>query len=171
VPGDRGLGFLHASRERARLPNWPALRVEYGERPGQIKLAAACAEAARIRALARDGVDWPAQEEARLRAEAAERELTERQDGLTLAKALREYVEKKRRAKDGLALKTRTQGFSEPVDLPNGGAAPGRTLALPPPSSKPHFNAGENREWSRARLPSPSRCVVEGNSRASTRAS
>ena len=85
------------------------LSKEYGERSGQIKLAAACAEAARIRALARDGVDWPAQEEARLRAEAASRELTERQDGLTLAEALHEYVEKKRRAKDGLALKTRTQ--------------------------------------------------------------
>lgn len=32
-----------------------------------------------------------------------------RQDGLTVAKALREYVEKKRRAKDGLALKARTK--------------------------------------------------------------
>ena len=36
------------------------LSQEYGEGPGQLKLAAACAEAARIRALARDGVDWPA---------------------------------------------------------------------------------------------------------------
>ena len=81
----------------------------YGEGPGQMKLAAACAAAARIRALARDGVDWPAQEEARLRAEAAAREVVERQEGLTLAKALREYVEKKRRAKDGLPLKTRTR--------------------------------------------------------------
>ena len=85
------------------------LSQEYGEGPGQIRLAAACAEAARIRALARDGVDWPAQEEARLRAEAAAREVTEREDGLTLAKALREYVEKKRRAKDGLPLKARTR--------------------------------------------------------------
>ncbi|EHR70967.1 Integrase [Burkholderiales bacterium JOSHI_001] len=85
------------------------LSQEYGEGPGQMKLAAACSEAARIRALARDGVDWPAQEEARLRAEAAAREQAEQQDGLTLAKALREYVEKKRRAKDGLALKARTK--------------------------------------------------------------
>ena len=44
------------------------LSQQYGEGPGQIRLAAACAEAARIRALARDGVDWPVQEEARLRA-------------------------------------------------------------------------------------------------------
>jgi hypothetical protein len=50
------------------------LPQEYGEGIGQMKLATACAEAARIRALARDGVDWPAQEEARLRAEKAERE-------------------------------------------------------------------------------------------------
>lgn len=85
------------------------LAQEYGEGPGQMKLAAACSEAARIRALARDGVDWPAQEEARLRAEVAAREQAERQDGLTVAKALREYVEKKRRAKDGLALKARTK--------------------------------------------------------------
>lgn len=85
------------------------LSQEYGEGPGQIRLAAACAEAGRIRALAREGVDWPAQEEARLRAESAAREITERQDGLTLAKALREYVDKKRRAKDGLPLKARTQ--------------------------------------------------------------
>jgi hypothetical protein len=85
------------------------LSQEYGEGPGQLTLAAACAEAARIRALARDGVDWPAAEEARLRAEAAARDQAEREDGLTLAKALREYVEKKRRAKDGLALKARTK--------------------------------------------------------------
>lgn len=85
------------------------LPQEYGEGPGQIKLATACAEAARIRALARDGVDWPAQEEARLRAEAAEREQMDRQEGMTVAKALREYVDKKRRAKDGLPLKARTK--------------------------------------------------------------
>ena len=85
------------------------LSQEYGEGPGQLKLAAACAEAARIRALARDGVDWPAAEEARLRAEAAAREQAVWEDGLTLAMALREYVEKKRRAKDGLALKARTK--------------------------------------------------------------
>ncbi|WP_310564329.1 integrase family protein [Hydrogenophaga sp.] len=85
------------------------LPQEYGEGPGQMKLATACAEAARIRALARDGVDWPAQEEARLRAEAAEREQMDRQEGMTVAKALREYVDKKRRAKDGLPLKARTK--------------------------------------------------------------
>lgn len=85
------------------------LPQQYGEGPGQIKLAAARAEAARIRALARDGVDWPAQEIARLRAEAVAREIVEREQGMTLAKALREYVEKKRRAKDGLPLKARTQ--------------------------------------------------------------
>lgn len=85
------------------------LPQEYGEGPGQMKLATACAEAARIRALARDGVDWPAQEEARLRAEVAEREQMDRQEGMTVAKALREYVDKKRRAKDGLPLKARTK--------------------------------------------------------------
>jgi len=85
------------------------LPQEYGEGLGQMKLATACAEAARIRALARDGVDWPAQEEGRLRAETAEREQLGRQEGMTVAKALREYVEKKRRAKDGLPLKARTK--------------------------------------------------------------
>jgi hypothetical protein len=85
------------------------LPQKYGEGPGQMKLAAACAEAGRIRALARDGVDWRAQEEARLRAEVAARELADRHDGLTVEKALREYVEKKRRAKDGLPLKARTK--------------------------------------------------------------
>ncbi len=85
------------------------LPQEYGEGPGQIMLAAARAKAARIRALAREGVDWPAEEVARLRAKAVARELAERQDGLTLAVAVREYVEKKRRAKDGLPLKARTK--------------------------------------------------------------
>ena len=85
------------------------LSQDYGEGPGQIRLAAACAEAARIRALARDGVDWPLQEDARLRAEAEARQVSQREDGLTLAKALREYVENKRRAKDGLPLKARTR--------------------------------------------------------------
>ncbi len=85
------------------------LPQEYGEGPGQLKLVAACAEAARIRALARDGVDWPAQEEARHRADATAREQADRQDGLTVEKALREYVERKRRAKDGLPLKSRTK--------------------------------------------------------------
>jgi integrase len=85
------------------------LPQEYGEGPGQIKLAAACAETSRIRALAREGVDWPAEEEARLLAETKARELADRQEGLTLAAAVREYVQKKRRAKDGLPLKARTQ--------------------------------------------------------------
>lgn len=85
------------------------LPQQYGDGPGQIKLAGACAEAQRIRALARDGVDWPAEEEARLRAEAAAREQAEREEGLTFEKAVREYVEKKRRAKDGLPLKARTK--------------------------------------------------------------
>lgn len=85
------------------------LPQEYGEGPGQMKLAAACAEAARIRALARDGIDWPAQEEARLRAGVVAKEMAGRHDGLTVEKALREYVEKKRRAKDGLPLKARTK--------------------------------------------------------------
>lgn len=42
-------------------------------------------------------------------AEATAREQADRQDGLTVAKALRQYVEKKRRAKDGLPLKARTK--------------------------------------------------------------
>lgn len=57
------------------------LPQEYGDGPGQIKLASACAEAQRIRALAREGVDWPAEEAARLRAEAAARERAEREEG------------------------------------------------------------------------------------------
>ncbi|MBK1613670.1 integrase [Rubrivivax gelatinosus] len=92
-----------AVERQYRLPQ------EYGEGAGQMKLAAACAEAARIRALARDGVDWPAREESRLRAEVVAQEQASLQDGLTLQKAVREYVEKKRRAKDGLPLKARTK--------------------------------------------------------------
>lgn len=85
------------------------LPQDYGEGPSQMRLSAARAEAARIRALARDGIDWPAQQDERLRTEAVAREQMERQHGLTLAKALREYVDKKRRAKDGLPLKARTK--------------------------------------------------------------
>jgi hypothetical protein len=81
----------------------------YGESAGQVKLAAGCAEAARIRALAREGIDWPAQEQARIKAEAEKAEQTLRNEGLTLSQALRDYVERKRRAKDGLALKARTR--------------------------------------------------------------
>lgn len=82
---------------------------QYGDGSGQIKLAAACAEAARIRALAREGVDWPAQEEARAKKAFAEADCAQRLEGLTLAQAVREYVDKKRRAKDGLPLKARTR--------------------------------------------------------------
>lgn len=86
-----------------RLPH------EYGDGPGQLKLAEACAEAARIRALARSGVDWTEAEDARLRTEAASRVALQRRDGLTLEKALTDYVERKRRVKDGLGLKARTR--------------------------------------------------------------
>lgn len=85
------------------------LAHEYGEGPGQIKLADACAEAARIRALARSGVDWAEAEDARLRSEAVSHAALQRHDGLTLEKALRDYVQNKRRAKDGLSLKARTR--------------------------------------------------------------
>lgn len=91
------------TERRYRLPH------EYGEGPGQLKLADACAEAARIRALARSGVDWSEAEDARLRSEAASRAALQRKDGLTLKMALQDYVENKRRAKDGLALKARTR--------------------------------------------------------------
>jgi hypothetical protein len=85
------------------------LPLQYGEGPGQLRLAAACAEAARIRALARAGVDWTEAEDARLRSEAASKAALQLRDGLTLEKAVRDYVENKRRAKDGLALKARTR--------------------------------------------------------------
>src|SRR5678816_650213 len=49
------------------------LPQEYGEAPGQLKLAAACAEAGRIRTLARQGVDWAVLEGERLEAEASAR--------------------------------------------------------------------------------------------------
>jgi hypothetical protein len=56
------------------------LAQHYGEGPGQMKLSAACAEAARIRALARDGVDWPAQERARVAADAAQLKIAKREE-------------------------------------------------------------------------------------------
>lgn len=90
------------------------LPQEYGDGPGQIKLADACAEGQRIRALARAGTDWPAEEEARLRAE-AEALAQAATKSLTLAEGLREYVDKKRRTKDGLPLKARTK--SEYLDM------------------------------------------------------
>ncbi|RCW65165.1 tyrosine-type recombinase/integrase [Pseudorhodoferax soli] len=98
----------------------------YGDGPGQIRLAAACAEALRIRSLARDGVDWPAQEEARLKAEAALRAKAEREVGLTVKDAVREYVDKKRRAKDGLALKARTKADYLAMVEPGGKSSKGR---------------------------------------------
>ena len=86
------------------------LPQEYGDAPGQIKLAAACAEAGRIRTLARQGVDWRVAEDTRLEAEASARAATlQRRDGPTFEAELRDYVEKKRRAKDRLALKARTK--------------------------------------------------------------
>ena len=64
------------------------LSRESGEGLGQIGLAAACAEATRIRALARDGIDWPAQQANRLRAEAEAREVKDGEDRLILAVAV-----------------------------------------------------------------------------------
>lgn len=84
------------------------LPQEYGDSPGQIKLADACAEGQRIRALARSGIDWPTEEEARLHAE-AEAQQQAAVNALTLEEGVKEYVEKKRRAKDGLPLKSRTK--------------------------------------------------------------
>ena len=94
-----------SSNERQyRLPQ------EYGDVPGQIKLAAACAEAGRIRPLARQGVDWTVAEDTRLEAEASARAAAlQRQAGPTLEAELRDYVEKKPRVKDGLPLKARTK--------------------------------------------------------------
>lgn len=93
------------------------LPQEYGDGPGQIKLADACAEGQRIRAQARAGIDWPAEEatrlkeeeEARLEAEAKALALMSASGAPILAEGVREYVEKKRRAKDGLPLKARTK--------------------------------------------------------------
>jgi Arm DNA-binding domain len=86
---------VKGSRDGERQYRMPQ---EYGEGAGQIKLAAACAEATRIRALAREGIDWPAQEEVRLKKATAEAESAHRLEALTLARAIREYVDKKRRA-------------------------------------------------------------------------
>jgi hypothetical protein len=86
-----------------------SLPHDYGEGPGQIKLADAKAEAARIRAMARNGIDWPEQEAARLRNAAVQEKLAVETPQLTFAEALLEYAERKRRSKDGLALKARTR--------------------------------------------------------------
>ena len=86
-----------------------SLPREYGDGPGQIKLADAKAEAARIRALARDGIDWPEQQEQQLKKAGEQRQLAAKQPQLTFAEALLEYAERKRRSKDGLPLKARTK--------------------------------------------------------------
>jgi hypothetical protein len=49
-------------------------------------------------------MEGPAEEELRLRAETAARDLAVREQSLTFAMALRDCVEKKRRNKDGLPL-------------------------------------------------------------------
>lgn len=95
-----------AGERQYRLP-----RV-YGDGPGQIRLADARAEAARIRALAREGVDWPEQQDRELEGEGGEPDLQEaapEPGGMTLAEALNEYVERKRRSANGMALKARTR--------------------------------------------------------------
>lgn len=112
-----------AGQRQYRIPQ------EYGEGAGQIKLAAACAEAARIRALAREGIDWPAQEEARVSKAFTEAESAQRLEGLTLAQAVREYVDKKRRAKDGLPLKARTRADYLAMIEPGRVSSSGRKFA------------------------------------------
>ena len=86
-----------------------SLPREYGDGPGQIKLADAKAEAARIRALARDGIDWPEQQALELKEAGEQRQLATKKQELTFAEALQEYAERKRRGKDGLPLKARTK--------------------------------------------------------------
>jgi len=86
-----------------------SLPREYGDGPGQIKLADAKAEAARIRALARDGIDWPEQQAQELQKAGEQRQLAAKKQELTFAEALQEYAERKRRSKDGLPLKARTK--------------------------------------------------------------
>ena len=86
-----------------------SLPREYGDGPGQIKLADAKAEAARIRALARDGIDWPEQQAQELQKAGEQRQLAAKKQDLTFAEALQEYAERKRRSKDGLPLKARTK--------------------------------------------------------------
>ncbi|CAM4003003.1 tyrosine-type recombinase/integrase [Bordetella tumulicola] len=102
---------------------------EYGDGPAQIKLADACAEGQRIRALARAGIDWPAEEEARRRAEAETQTQSAASNALTLAEGIREYVEKKRRAKDGLSLKARTKAEYVAMIEPGKVAKNGRKFA------------------------------------------
>jgi Arm DNA-binding domain len=86
-----------------------SLPREYGDGAGQIKLADAKAEAARIRALARDGIDWPEQQARELQKAGEQKHLAAKKQELTFAEALQEYAERKRRSKDGLPLKARTK--------------------------------------------------------------
>lgn len=83
----------------------------YGDGPHQMRLAEARAEAARIRALAYEGIDWRAEQEAAAAVAKSDSASCPTPDlaSTTLAEALREYVARKRRAKDGLALKARTR--------------------------------------------------------------
>jgi len=86
-----------------------SLPREYGDGPGQIKLADAKAEAARICAFARDGIDWPEQQARELQKAGEQRQLAAKKQERTFAEALQEYAERKRRSKDGLPLKARTK--------------------------------------------------------------
>lgn len=84
------------------------------------------AEAGRIRTLARQGVDWIVAEDTRFEAEAATRAAAlQRRAGPSLEAELRDYVEKNRRAKDGLSLKARTKSDNlaaiEPPRVTEGG--------------------------------------------------
>lgn len=105
-----------------------SLAREYGDGPGQIKLADAKAEAARIRALARDGVDWPDQQAQELQKAGEQRQLAEEKRP-TFAEALLEYAERKRRSKDGLPLKARTKADYVGMVTPGRTGADGRRFA------------------------------------------
>jgi len=106
--GLEGTQLVHGTRSQPaalrpanrcqRMSATGRLPQEYGDAPGQLKFSAACAE------------DWTVAEDTRLEAEASTRAAAlQRWDGPTLDAELRDYVEKKRRAKDGLALKARTK--------------------------------------------------------------
>jgi Arm DNA-binding domain len=105
---DRGLHLRVASDGRRTLlvrysvKGYPderqySLPREYGDGPGQIKVADAKAEAARIRALARDGIDWPEQQAQERQKAGEQRQLAEEKKP-TFAQALLEYAERKRRS-------------------------------------------------------------------------
>ncbi|MFI4931534.1 MAG: hypothetical protein ACHP83_14925 [Burkholderiales bacterium] len=59
--------------------------------------------------MARDGIDWPEQQEQQLMKASEHRQLAAKQPQLTFAEALLEYAERKRRGKDGLPLRARTK--------------------------------------------------------------